>query len=172
MTNFSELSNSQPLQPCFKFELMMEKGIACLLTYGSFLSAPSQGLLLLTLACWFCFPAGRNSRLRYLITTVSWDICESICLLIFREVEGNTGGPGSWFLDSSWGKMVCSKSFIFPMVGGSGLPFPPPCCWVPWQNFIACFWSSEAVDKGYYLEVGRRLSRTVCAWRLGRTALG
>ena len=159
---------TQPLQPCFKCELMMEKGIACLLTYGSFLSAPSQCLLSLMLVCWFCFTRDRNSHLGYLVTTVSWVICESVCLLIFREVEGNRGSPGSWFLDRNWGKMVCSQSFIFPMVGGL---FPPSSAGFLGRNWIAGFWTSEAVGKGYYLEAGWWLSRTVCEWRWGRTAL-
>lgn len=55
------------------------------------------------------------------------------------------------FLTATEGRMVCSKSFNFPMVGG--------------RNWVACFWTSESVDKGCYLEAERQLSRTMCAWR-------
>ena len=58
------------------------------------------------------------------------------------------------FLTEIEGKMVCSKSFIFPMVGGSGLAFPPSSAGFLGRNWIACFWTSEAVDRGYYLEAG------------------
>lgn len=37
------------------------------------------------------------------------------------------------FLTEIEGKMVCGKSFIFPMIGGSGLSLSP-FCWVPWQE--------------------------------------
>lgn len=93
----------------------------CMLVF----TVPHQQFFLpLMLVCWFCLPRGRNSLLDYLVTAVSWYICESVCLLISREVEGNRGGPGSWQeLRGKWFPVRASPFLWWVAVGQ---PFLPP----------------------------------------------
>lgn len=101
----------------------------CMLVY----SVPHQQFSLsLMLVGWFCLPRGRNSLLDYLVTTVSWYICESICLLIFREVEGNRRGQGSWL--ELRGKWFAARASPFLWWVAVDQPFPPLSCRVQWQE--------------------------------------
>lgn len=75
------------------------------------------------------------------------------------------------FLTEIEGKMVCGKSFIFPMVGGSGLAFPPSAGFLG-RNWIACFWTSEAVDEGVLLRSRMMTEQDCVCMELGKDCVG
>lgn len=150
----------------------MEKGIPCLLTYGIFLSALSQCLLLLMLVYWFCFPGARNSHLGYLVTTVSWGICESICLLIFREVKGNGGGPGSWFLGRDWGENGLQQELHLSYGRWQQVSLSPFFCWVPWQELDSLLLDKWSCRQGMLLRSRMTTEQGCVCMELGKDCVG
>lgn len=82
-SELSELGNTQPLQPCFKFELIMEKVVACLLLDACFLCAPSAVFLIINASRLILPPHGEKVFLTvWLVLFPDIFVSQYVCLFL------------------------------------------------------------------------------------------
>lgn len=150
---------AQPLHPCFKFELMVEKGIACLQLYACFLCAPSTVLLIINASLLIFASPGGETVFFTIWLPLFPDIFVSQYVCLFLEKWKEAGEAQE--VDRNCGENSLQREIRLSCCGWQWVSlFPLSSAGFNGRNHIACFWT--AVDKGYYLQAWWWLRKTLC----------